>query len=187
MSIIFRLSCVCRNFYERKSVLRASPNLISNCFLGRKNFSLHYHCLYRHHFKTGEGRGVRERSSLIWLGTDTLTKESPAFYTVRLKRLPEIMYFLSISLFSCYGIRLTSTHAVLKIIASLQVNKVFCLGVGGEARLFDGDGLFRFWGKVITRPRRGSRIFSEEGVHSLLLYFNANKPHSFFFAEYQLY
>ena len=168
---------------KKKKHFKSKSNLITNCFLGRKNFSLHYHCLYRHHFKTGEGRGVRERSSLArhWYFDKRISSILHGA-----KRLPEIIYFLSISLFSCYGIRLTCTYAVLKIIASLQVNKVFCLG-GGEARLFDGDGLFRFWGKVITRPRRGSRIFSEEGVHSLLLYFNANKPHSFFFAEYQLY
>lgn len=66
---------------KKKAFLRASPNLISNCFLGRKNFSLHYHCLYRHHFKTGEGRGYA--NVRLWLGTDTLTKESPAFYTVQ--------------------------------------------------------------------------------------------------------
>ena len=29
--------------------------------------------------------------------------------------------------------------------------------------------------------------FFQEGGASLLLYFNTNKPHSFFFAEYQLY
>ena len=34
----------------------------------------------------------------------------------------------------------------------------------------------------------GSRIFFRRGFTRLLLYFNTNKPHSFFFfAEYQLY
>ena len=33
----------------------------------------------------------------------------------------------------------------------------------------------------------GSRIFFRRGCTRLLLYFNTNKPHSFFFAEYQLY
>lgn len=46
------------------------------------------------------------------------------------KRLPEIMYFLCISLLSSYGIRLIFTHAELKIIALLQVDKVFCFGEG---------------------------------------------------------
>ena len=37
--------------------------------------------------------------------------------------------------------------------------------------------------------RGGSRIFFRRGCTRLLLYFNTNKPHSFFFffAEYQLY
>ena len=123
---VYRVSV--RTSMKKESVLRASPNLTSNCFLGRKNFSLHYHCLYRHHFKTGEGRGVRERSSLArhWCFDKRISSILHGA-----KRLPEIMYFLSISLFSCYGIRLRCTHAVLKIIASLQVNKVFCLVRGG--------------------------------------------------------
>ena len=33
----------------------------------------------------------------------------------------------------------------------------------------------------------GSRISFRRGCTRLLLYFNTNKPHSFFFAEYQLY
>ena len=33
--------------------------------------------------------------------------------------------------------------------------------------------------------RGGSRIFFRRGCTRLLLYFNSNKPHSFFFAEYQ--
>ena len=35
--------------------------------------------------------------------------------------------------------------------------------------------------------RGGSRIFFRRGCTRLLLYFNTNKPHSFFLAEYQLY
>ena len=35
--------------------------------------------------------------------------------------------------------------------------------------------------------RGGSRIFFTRGCTRLLLYFNTNKPHSVFFAEYQLY
>ena len=35
--------------------------------------------------------------------------------------------------------------------------------------------------------RGGSRIFFRRGCTRLLLYFSTNKPHSFFFAEYQLY
>ena len=35
--------------------------------------------------------------------------------------------------------------------------------------------------------RGGSRIFFRRGCTRLWLYFNTNKPHSFFFAEYQLY
>ena len=35
--------------------------------------------------------------------------------------------------------------------------------------------------------RGGSRIFFRRGSTRLLLYFNTNKLHSFFFAEYQLY
>ena len=35
--------------------------------------------------------------------------------------------------------------------------------------------------------RGGSRTFFRRGCTRLLLYFNTNKPHSFFFAEYQLY
>ena len=35
--------------------------------------------------------------------------------------------------------------------------------------------------------RGGSRIFFRRGCTRLLLSFNTNKPHSFFFAEYQLY
>ena len=35
--------------------------------------------------------------------------------------------------------------------------------------------------------RGGSMIFLRRGCTLLLLYFNTNKPHSFFFAEYQLY
>ena len=35
--------------------------------------------------------------------------------------------------------------------------------------------------------RGGSRIFFRRGCTRLLLYFNTNKPHSFFFGEYQLY
>ena len=36
--------------------------------------------------------------------------------------------------------------------------------------------------------RGGSRIFFRRGCTRLLLYFNTNKPHDFFFfAEYQLY
>ena len=35
--------------------------------------------------------------------------------------------------------------------------------------------------------RGGSRIFFRRGCTRLLLYFNTNKPHIFFFAEYQLY
>ena len=34
--------------------------------------------------------------------------------------------------------------------------------------------------------RGGSRIFVRRGCTHLLLYFNTNKPHSFFLAEYQL-
>ena len=36
------------------------------------------------------------------------------------------------------------------------------------------------------RTRGGSRIFFRRGCTRLLLYFNTNKPHSFFLAEYQL-
>ena len=35
--------------------------------------------------------------------------------------------------------------------------------------------------------RGGSRIFFRRECTRLLLYFNTNKPHSFFLAEYQLY
>ena len=35
--------------------------------------------------------------------------------------------------------------------------------------------------------RGGSRIIFRRGCTRLLLYFNTNKPHSFFFSEYQLY
>ena len=35
--------------------------------------------------------------------------------------------------------------------------------------------------------RDGSRIFFRRGCTRLLLHFYTNKPHSFFFAEYQLY
>jgi len=35
--------------------------------------------------------------------------------------------------------------------------------------------------------RGGSRIFFRRGCTRLLLYFNTNKPHSFCFAEYQVY
>ena len=43
-----------------------------------------------------------------------------------------------------------------------------------------------FW---LQEGRGGSRIFFRRGCTRLLLYFNTNKPHSFFFffAEYQLY
>ena len=37
------------------------------------------------------------------------------------------------------------------------------------------------------RLRGGSRIFFRRGCTRLFLYFNTNKPHSFFFAQYQLY
>ena len=37
------------------------------------------------------------------------------------------------------------------------------------------------------KHRGGSRIFFRRGCTRLLLYFNSNKPHSFFLAEYQLY
>ena len=43
---------------------------------------------------------------------------------------------------------------------------------------------------LIMHLRGGSRIFFRRGCTRLLLYFNTNKPHkphSFFFAEYQLY
>ena len=42
---------------------------------------------------------------------------------------------------------------------------------------------------IISYPdlRGGSRVFFRRGCTRLLLYFNTNKPHSFFFAEYQLY
>lgn len=91
---VYRVSV--RTSMKKKSVLRASPNLTSNCFLGRKNFSQHYHCLYRHHFKTGEGRGVRERSSLArhWYFDKRISSILNGA-----KRLPEIMYFLSIFIF----------------------------------------------------------------------------------------
>ena len=39
----------------------------------------------------------------------------------------------------------------------------------------------------ITQCRGGSRIFFRRGCTRLQLYFNTNKPHSFFLAEYQLY
>ena len=41
--------------------------------------------------------------------------------------------------------------------------------------------------KYRNATRGGSRIFFRRGCTRLLLYFNTNKPHSFFFAEYQLY
>ena len=37
------------------------------------------------------------------------------------------------------------------------------------------------------RLRGGSRIFLRRGCTRLFLYFNTNKPRSFFFAQYQLY
>ena len=40
---------------------------------------------------------------------------------------------------------------------------------------------------ALLRHRGGSRIFFRRGCTCLLLYFNTNKPHSFFWAEYQLY
>ena len=40
---------------------------------------------------------------------------------------------------------------------------------------------------LVSFSRGGSRIFFRRGCTRLLLYFNTNKPHSFFFAEYQLY
>ena len=43
------------------------------------------------------------------------------------------------------------------------------------------------WPCLIWRYRGGSRTFFRRGCTRLLLYFNTNKPHSFFFAEYQLY
>ena len=55
--------------------------------------------------------------------------------------------------------------------------------------LFCSLNLFRFW-RFRCRRRRsfvsrgGSRIFFRRGCIRLLLYFNTNKPHSFFFAEY---
>ena len=43
-------------------------------------------------------------------------------------------------------------------------------------------------GWAISKSRGGSRIFFRRACTRLLLYFNTNKPHSFFFfAEYQLY
>ena len=39
----------------------------------------------------------------------------------------------------------------------------------------------------VLRNRGGSGIFFRKGCIRLLLYFNTNKPHSFFLAEYQLY
>ena len=45
----------------------------------------------------------------------------------------------------------------------------------------------RLFRKVLTRVGGGSRIFFRRGCTCLLLYFNTNKPHSFFCAEYQLY
>ena len=42
--------------------------------------------------------------------------------------------------------------------------------------------------RLLARFRGGSSIFFRRGCTRLLLYFNTNKPHSFFFfAEYQLY
>ena len=40
---------------------------------------------------------------------------------------------------------------------------------------------------IRTEGRGGSRIFIRRGCTRLLLYFNTNKPHIYFFAEYQLY
>ena len=37
------------------------------------------------------------------------------------------------------------------------------------------------------KGRGGSRIFFRRGCTRLLLYLKTNKPHSFFFAAYQLY
>ena len=40
---------------------------------------------------------------------------------------------------------------------------------------------------LVTCTQGRIQDFFEEGCTCLLLYFNTNKPHSFFFAEYQLY
>ena len=40
---------------------------------------------------------------------------------------------------------------------------------------------------IRTEGRGGSRIFIRRGCTRLLLYFNTNKPHIYFLAEYQLY
>ena len=40
---------------------------------------------------------------------------------------------------------------------------------------------------IRTEGRGGSRIFIRRWCTRLLLYFNTNKPHIYFFAEYQLY
>ena len=40
---------------------------------------------------------------------------------------------------------------------------------------------------ISVNIRGGSRMFFRRGCTRLLLYFNTNKPHSFFFAEYQMY
>ena len=40
---------------------------------------------------------------------------------------------------------------------------------------------------LVSFSRGGSRIFFRTGCTRLLLYFNTNKPHRFFLAEYQLY
>ena len=73
-------------------------------------------------------------------------------------------------------------------LAAQQQNKLIqfpvCANVGV---LFTLDILSRAWEKHI-RFRGGSTIFFKRGCTRLLLYFNTNKPHSFFFfAEYQLY
>lgn len=61
------------------------------------------------------------------------------------------MYFLYISLLSSYGIRLTFTHAELKVIALLQVDKVFCFGEAVRIGYLTGMYCFELWGKGITR------------------------------------
>ena len=40
---------------------------------------------------------------------------------------------------------------------------------------------------VRVQSRGGSRILFRRGCTRLLLYFNTNKPHSFFLTEYRLY
>ena len=61
------------------------------------------------------------------------------------------------------------------------------LVVPTENRTFQDNASKLFNNLLETIRNCGSRIFLRRGCTRLLLYFNTNKPHSVFFAEYQLY